>query len=169
MISKTTFSLLVILASSSIIINLSPFNHNNNAIAAKPDFVTLEQMTKQQHSTIISMTVPSTIPSNIPVDVTLQFANQKNNGENVNPLTNLAYDFRVIQNDNATYEQMGNVDVADEGGGEAIVTPTFDKGPATIVVVLNPPSTSVSNQTEATFSNETPGATDSASFDIEVS
>jgi len=162
----------VLLAGSTVFMNLANYNHN--AIAAEPDFVTLEQITKQ-HSTIVKMVVPSILPSGVPVDVTLGFENQNNTSESLIPLfhlENLAYDFRVIQNGNATYQQVGSVahDPSHEHGGvEATVTPTFDKGPATIIVVLNPPPTSASNETGIRDLSMPTAATDSATFNVEVS
>jgi hypothetical protein len=167
--SKNMLLLSVILASSTIFINLG--NYNYRAIAAEPDFVTLEQTTNQ-HSTTVTMIVPSSIPSEVPVDVILGFANQNNNGENVTPLTDLGYDFRVIQNGNATYQQTGSAahdpSHANEGA-EAVVTPTFVRGPATVIVILNPPPSSASNETAVNNVSSSTADTDSASFNIEVS
>jgi hypothetical protein len=158
--------MLSVLAGSTIFMNLANYNHN--AIAAEPDFVTLEQITKQ-HSMTVNMVVPSILPSGVPVDVTLEFENQNNTSESLIPLENLAYDFRVIQNGNATYQQVGSVVHSHDGVVEATVTPTFDKGPATIIVVLNPPPTSANNETGIRDLSMPTAAIDSATFNVEVS
>jgi hypothetical protein len=165
-VTMNMLMLSVLLAGSTVFMNLANYNHN--AIAAEPDFVTLEQMTKQ-HSTTVNMVVPSILPSGVPVDVTLKFENQNNTSESLIPLENSAYDFRVIQNGNATYQQVGSIVHSHDGGVEATVTPTFDKGPATIIVVLNPPPTSASNETGIRDLSMPTAATDSAIFNVEVS
>ena len=121
----TILTILAMISAQTLVISIAA----NYSFAAKPDFVSLKQMTKR-HSVLVSMIVPANIPSKTPIDITLEF-----NPVKAAPLTNIPYDFRVVQNNKATYQQVGVLGA----GGETsylTVTPEFEKGPGTISVIL---------------------------------